>query len=398
MDLSFTAEELAFREEVRAFIAAYLTEEARRGQRLTPSSFTETAVSRSWQAALHKRGWVAPFWPKEYGGPGWTPAERFIFETECGLAGTPSLIPMGIQMVGPVIMKYGTSAQKAFYLPRILSGEDYWCQGYSEPGAGSDLASLKTRAVQVGSKYIVNGSKIWTTHAHFANRMFALVRTSDVGKRQDGITFLLIDMDTPGISVRPITTIGGDHEVNQVFFDDVAVPVENRIGEENKGWTYAKYLLEFERGGGFRAARLTRQLNQTKAVIAGREDLSELEEDSIALRVAQIEIDIEALSMLQMMILSAVQSGQNPGPVSSVLKLRATDVHQAITRLAVDVIGNDALAWEPRRPLYGLNEPAVLSEDSLPIVPAHLNGRASGIAGGTSEVQYDVIAKRILGL
>ncbi len=245
---------------------------------------------------------------------------------------------------------------------------------------------------------MVNGTKIWTTHAHFADRMFALVRTSDTPKRQEGISFLLIDMKTPGISIRPILTIGGDHEVNQVFFDDVRVPVENRVGEENKGWTYAKYLLEFERGAGFRATGLRRQVKELRELIARDGAGSVADDDSIATRMSEIEIDIDAIEIIELKLLSDVQAGRNPGPISSVLKLRGTEVFQAITRLGVDVIGYNALVWEPRRPLYGLNEAAVLPEEELAILPAHLDGRAHTIFGGTSEIQHEIIAKQMLGI
>ncbi|ETR78060.1 acyl-CoA dehydrogenase [Afipia sp. P52-10] len=397
MDLSFSKEELAFRDEVREFIAKNLTEDVKRMQRLTPSALSEKPVFASWHAALSKKGWVSPYWPKQHGGTGWTPAQRYIFETECGKAGTPSLLPFGVHMVGPVIIKFGSEQQKAFYLPRIVSGEDYWCQGYSEPGSGSDLASLKTRAVRDGDHYVVNGTKIWTTHAHFANRMFALVRTADTPKRQEGISFLLIDMTTKGISTRPIITIGGDHEVNQVFFDDVRVPVENRIGEENKGWTYAKYLLEFERGASFRAARFRRQLGELKRLNA-KTGNGAGGDASIATRIAEAEIDVDALEMIELKLLSDVQAGRNPGPVSSVLKLRGTEIFQTLTRIGVDIIGTNALVWEPRRPLYSLNEAAVLPDDELAVLPAHLDGRAHTIFGGTSEIQHEIVAKQMLGL
>src|SRR5436190_9263339 len=309
MDLTFNAEERAFEAEVRTFIAQHLTPEMKRAQALTPSVFSEPDVVVSWQKALHEKGWAAPGWPVEYGGTGWTPAQRWIFEAECARAGVPTLSPMGVKMVGPVIIGFGTLEQKNYYLPRILSGEDYWCQGYSEPGSGSDLASLKTRAVRDGDHYVVNGTKIWTTHAHYASQMFALVRTSDTPKRQEGISFLLIDMKTKGISTRPIITIGGDHEVNQVFFDDVRVPVENRVGEENKGWTYAKYLLEFERGAGFRATGLRRQIRELKELLSGRDD----DEDKFNERMSGIEIDVDALEMMELKLLSDVQHGRNPG-------------------------------------------------------------------------------------
>ena len=399
MDLSFSANEQKFRDEVRDFIAKNLTAEAKRNQRLSPTGIPEKAAFESWHAALYKKGWVAPYWPKEHGGTGWTEAQLYIFETECGKAGTPTLLPFGIHMVGPVIIRYGTDAQKNYYLPKILSGEHYWCQGYSEPGSGSDLASLKTRAVRDGDHYVVNGTKIWTTHAHLADHMFALVRTSDTPKKQEGISFLLIDMKTKGISTRPIITIGGDHEVNQVFFDDARIPVENRIGEENKGWTYAKYLLEFERGASFRATRLRRQIRELKELLmrsAGGAALAD--DDHFAGRMSEIEIDVDALEMMELKLLSDVQHGRNPGPVSSVLKLRGTEIYQDITRLGVDILGPHALVWEPRRPLYGFNDPSVLSDGELPLLPAHLDGRAQTIFGGSSEIQHEIIAKQMLGL
>ena len=250
MNLDLSAADLAFQAEIRAFIAENLPADLQRAGRRATSVFIDKQYSLAWQRILHAKGWVAPSWPVEYGGTGWNEMRRFIFQMECIRAGAPSLAPMGLRMVGPCIMRYGTSEQKAHYLPRLLAGEDYWCQGYSEPGAGSDLASLQLSATSDGDDYVLNGSKIWTTHAHWANRMFCLVRTRFEGKPQAGITFLLLDMNSPGLVVKPIITLAGEHEVNQVFFDDVRVPKANRLGEENDGWTVAKFLLEFERGGG----------------------------------------------------------------------------------------------------------------------------------------------------
>ncbi len=398
MNLDFDDADLAFRDEVRSFINTSLSKEVQRAQRLTPSVFSDPDVIHGWQKALHAKGWVAPAWPKEYGGTGWSPAQRWIFETECALAGVPSLSPMGSKMVGPLIIGFGTPEQKNHYLPRILSGEDSWCQGYSEPGSGSDLASLKTRATRDGDDYVINGSKIWTSHAHHANMMFALVRTSDEPKQQEGITFILIDMTSPGITIRPIMTIGGDHEVNQVFFDDVRVPLANRVGEEGKGWTYGKYLLEFERGGSIASARLRKALGTVADLAHSDATGHAIDDPDIALRLSEIEIDIDALEMTELRVLSAMQTGQNPGAVSSLLKLRNSEIHQAITRLGVDVIGQDGLVVEPTRPLYRLNSPSVLPEAMLPVVPKHLNGRAYTIFGGTSEIQRDIIGKLVLGL
>jgi acyl-CoA dehydrogenase len=298
-------------------------------------------------------------------------------------------------------MKFGTQAQKDFYLPKILTGEDYWCQGYSEPGSGSDLASLKTRAVRDGDDYIINGSKIWTSHAQFANRMFALVRTAESPKKQDGISFILIDMDAPGISVRPILTIGGDHEVNQVFFDDVRVPISNLVGAEGQGWSYGKYLLEFERGGAMASGRLRSKLRKIEKLASTYRDgdRSLLESPAISLRLSELEIDIDALEMSELRIMSSLQTGQNPGSVaSSMAKLRNSELKQALSRLAIDILGDDALIWEPRRPLYELDEPSLLGEEALSVSAEYLNTRAYTIFGGTSEVQRDVIAKVVIGM
>ena len=343
MDLTFSAEERAFEQEVRDFIAANLSAEMKRAQSLTPSVFSDPDIGIAWQKSLHKKGWGAPGWPVEHGGPDWTSAQRWIFEAECARAGVPNVNVMGVKMVGPVIIGFGSPEQKNFYLPRILSGDDYWCQGYSEPGSGSDLASLKTRAVRDGDDYIINGTKIWTTHAHHANRMFALVRTSDTERQQDGISFILIDMKSPGITTRPILTIGGDHEVNQVFFDDVRVPVANRVGEEGKGWTYGKYLLEFERGSGIASAKLRDALKTVSDLAESDATGRAIDDPDISLRMSEIEVDIDTLEMTELRVLSALQTGQNPGAVSSLLKLRVSEIRQAVTRLGVEVIGNDGL-------------------------------------------------------
>jgi acyl-CoA dehydrogenase len=400
MDLEFTPAEQAFQREVQAFIAANLTPDMKRAMALNTAFFPEPDTSMPWHRALRTKGWVAPLWPKEHGGPGWTPAQSYIFETECARAGAPFVSPLGVRMVGPVIIGFGSEQQKAHFLPRILSGEHYWCQGYSEPGAGSDLASLATRAVRDGEHYIVNGSKIWTTHAHFATHMFALVRTSQSAKKQDGISFILIEMKSPGITIRPIHTIGGDHEVNQVFFDDVRVPAANLVGAEGQGWTYGKYLLEFERGGGLAAARLRSALDKVaelaRASIEG--GTPALADPSIANRFSEIEIDIDTLEMTELRVMSSLQSGQNPGPISSLLKLRNSELRQAVTRLAVDVLGADALPFEPMRPLHALNHEPIVPEAALPVVAQHLNSRAYTIFGGTSEVQREILAKSMLGL
>ena len=267
MHLEMSADDLAFRDEVRAFLDEKLSDDLRDATRLNSGVFAEFDISQRWYKILYEKGWIAPTWPAEYGGPGWTPMQRYIYDSEAGKAGTPTVYLMGLTLVAPVIMQFGTDEQKAYYLPRILSGEDIWCQGYSEPGSGSDLASLQTRAVRDGDEYVINGSKIWTTGAQHADWIFCLVRTAEGEKRQEGISFVLFDMKTPGIMVEPIITLAGDHEVNQVFFDDVRVPVANRLGEENDGWTVAKYLLEFERGGSAYAAMVDASLAKLRDIV-----------------------------------------------------------------------------------------------------------------------------------
>ena len=357
-------------------------------------------ISQAWHQVLYRKGWVAPHWPAEFGGTGWTAVQRYIFELEMSRAGAPALHPQGLRLVGPVIMRFGTQEQRDYYLPRILSGEDYWCQGYSEPEAGSDLASLRTRAIRDGDHYVVTGTKMWTTHAHHANRMFALVRTSQEARKQDGISFLLIDMDSPGLTVRPITTIGGDHEVNQVFLDGVRVPVANRVGEEGQGWSYGKFLLEFEWGAAVVSGRLRRALRRVEQLAGeycdGERTL--LENPDIAARLSELDIDIDALEMMELRVLASSQLGEKPGgSVSSILKLRVSQLHQAIAALGVEVLGADALFWEPRRPLYRLNSKPLLSEIALPVMARYLDTRAYTIFGGTAEIQHDIIARAIIG-
>ncbi len=390
------ADDLAFRDEVRAFLREHLTEDMVRATWLNTSVFSEPDVGLRWQRILHARGWVAPAWPVEHGGAGWSLVRRWIFEIELARAGAPSLSPMGLRMAGPVIMRFGTPAQRAHWLPRMLAGDDLWCQGYSEPGSGSDLASLKTRAVRDGDVYVVDGTKIWTTHAHHANMMFALVRTgTDSARKQDGISFLLIDMRAPGITVRPIRSASGDHEVNQVFFDGVRVPVSNRIGDEGEGWTIAKYLLEFERGGAIAAARLRATLAR---VVALAERRGALDDPDLALAVSAVEIDVDALEATELRVMSTMQVGQNPGGlVSSMLKLRWSELQQAITRLGVRVLGADALAWEAARPMDRHDPPGGLDDDERPIVAQYLNARAYTIFGGSSEIQREIVAREVLG-
>ncbi len=392
MDLDLTPDDLAFQDEVRAFLAETLTPELRAAGARQTSVFVEPRYSLVWQKILHAKGWVAPSWPKEYGGTGWSETQRAIFAAECVQASAPSLAPMGLRMVGPCIMRYGTEAQKAHYLPRILSGEDYWCQGYSEPGSGSDLASLQLRAVSDGDDYVLSGSKIWTTHAHHANRMFCLVRTSTEGKPQAGITFLLLDMATPGIKVDPIITLAGEHEVNQVFFDDVRVPKSGRLGEENQGWTVAKYLLEFERGGGS-APGLKVQLERLRRAAGPL-----LDNPHYRRGVAEMEIAVQAIDVSELRVLSALAGGRNPGPASSMLKTQGTEAIQAIDALAVEAAGAYAAVDQPQAREAGSTVQPVGPDHSLTAMARYLNNRAASIYGGSNEIQRDIIARLVLGL
>jgi alkylation response protein AidB-like acyl-CoA dehydrogenase len=393
MNLDLDTADLAFRDEVREFLARELPPELADAARRVTSVFLDPAFSLPWQRILHAKGWAAPSWPVAYGGPGWNEMQRYIFTAECARANAPSLAPMGLRMVGPCIMRYGTRAQKDTLLPRLLSGEDYWCQGYSEPGSGSDLASLRMRADRDGDHYLLNGSKIWTTHAHFANRMFCLVRTRFEGKPQAGITFLLLDMQTPGISVRPIITLAGEHEVNSVFFDNVRVPVANRLGEENDGWTVAKYLLEFERGGAY-APGLKVRLQRLRAI--ARESLSDA--DGVWARLAAADIAVEAMEFTEHRVMTALASGGNPGPMSSMLKTQGTETMQRIEELAVEITGAYAAVEQPEARAPGSNTRPVGPEHGLEATARYLNGRAASIYGGSNEVQRGVIARLMLGL
>jgi alkylation response protein AidB-like acyl-CoA dehydrogenase len=366
----------AFREEVRAFLTANLPDDVRRGTARATSVFIDPDVSLPWQRILHEKGWAAPDWPAEFGGPGWSEIERYIFAAECARAGAPNLAPMGLKMVAPVIMHYGSPEQRAHYLPRILSGEDYWCQGFSEPGAGSDLAALQLRATADGSDYILNGSKIWTTHAHFANRMFALVRTSNEGKPQTGISFLLLDMATPGITVEPIRTLAGDHEFNQVFFDDVRVPQANRLGGENEGWSVAKHLLTFERGGKY-APGLIGRLERLRA----RDDI----EPVLRAQLDREAVTLKALQALEMKAMRGV--GGSPALYASALKILGTETAQRIDTLACEIAGHAAWADADGQ------TPAELAV----AVPRYLNDRAATIYAGSNEIQRDLIARTMLG-
>jgi alkylation response protein AidB-like acyl-CoA dehydrogenase len=402
MDLDFSPEEQAFRDEVRAFLAGNLPEALRSGAESSPTVFVEPDIGQAWNAILHQKGWLAYQWPVEYGGPGWTPVQRYIFEKECALAGAPNLTVLGLKLVAPVIYTFGTPEQKTHYLPRILSGEDYWCQGFSEPGSGSDLASLQTRAVLDGDKYIINGSKIWTTHAHHANKIFCLVRTDTDVKRQAGISFVLMDMNQPGITVRPILTLAGDHEVNQVFLDNAVARVEDRIGEEGDGWKIAKFLLENERGGSCHAPRLLADLDVIERAALEEPDGfdGQLADDKDwKRRVARIRLSAQALEMIELRIVSNIAKGRPPGPQTSLTKFIASSLRQDVDLLAVDVFGYWGLQLPTVRPLYGDNAPTpVHSRAAQAAAARYLNSRGWTIFGGTNEVQSSIIAKTVLGL
>ncbi|MGI9286088.1 MAG: acyl-CoA dehydrogenase family protein [Pseudomonadales bacterium] len=390
MDLQFGEVDLGFQREVQEFRQKQLPEHIRKATADTTTLFLEKDVALEWQRILVDKGWAVPNWPSEWGGTRWTPTQRYIFTMECYKAGAPMLIPLGLSMLAPVILAFGSEQQKQKYLPRMLSGEHYWCQGYSEPGSGSDLASLKLKAERRDNHYVVNGSKLWTTHAQFADHIFCLVRTDSTGKPQQGISFLLIEMDAPGVTVDPIITIGLDHEVNQVFFDDVKVPSANLVGEEGQGWRYAKYLLEFERGGGMSSALRQRDLEHLKEMAADikQQDPSFDSDLRYSMDIARIEIDIHALEISELRVLTALAAGEQPGAESSAIKLATVDIEQRTHQLCMDAIGYHALPF--KQPHLGTGYEAV--------VPSYLNGRAASIFGGSREIQLNIIAKVVLGL
>lgn len=396
MDLSWTQAERRFREMVREFANEKLPQDIRdkvlRHQRLHRDDYVR------WHRILADRGWGAPTWPKEYGGTGWNALERLIFEVECFKAGAPRLLPFGLSMIGPVLMKYGSAEQQRRLLPRIIRVEDWWCQGYSEPGSGSDLASLKTRADLEGDTYLVNGQKTWTTFAQYADWMFCLVRTDPDAKPQRGISMLLIDMHSPGVTVRPIRTLDGGHDVNEVWLENVRVPISNRVGEAGQGWTYAKYLLGHERTGIAGLGHCYRELAVLKAMAArtllhGRPIL---DDSRMRDRVTRIEVDIMALEMLLLRVASA--RGDSPGPEASVLKIRGSEIQQDLAMLQMEIAGPDAWPYDP-----DWMEADAVSNGPGPDMAAasgagYADMRKTSIYGGTTEVQKGIIARMMLGL
>jgi hypothetical protein len=391
VNLDFSPEDLAFRDQVRAFIADNYPEAVRRKQVAGEELGREDYLA--WHRILAARGWSAPGWPVEYGGAGFTPVQRHLFSEELARGDTVPILPFGINMVGPVIYTFGTPEQKQRFLPGILNGDVWWCQGYSEPGAGSDLASLKTRAERDGDHYVVNGQKTWTTLAQHADWGFFLVRTDPAAKPQEGISFLLIDMKSPGVTVRPIITLDGGHEVNEVWLEDVRVPVENRVFHENKGWTCAKFLLAHERTGIAGVARSKRGVEKLKRVAAG-EGLAE--DPFFTRKLAELEIDLLALEYTELRGLAREASGEGPGPESSLLKIKGTEIQQRLTELLVEAVG--AYAAPDARSLP--------RDDNRPVGPEHARGatqtyfnmRKTSIYGGSNEIQRNIIAKLVLGL
>jgi alkylation response protein AidB-like acyl-CoA dehydrogenase len=404
MRLAFNEEELAFQREVRDWLAANMPSEVAEESRRSRTSHVSKERLLQWQKKLASRGWLCPNWPKEYGGPGWNSTQKFIFEMEMARADSPYLSSFSIKMVAPVLMKYGSAAQKQRFLPKIAAAEELWCQGYSEPGSGSDLASLRTKAMREGDHYVVNGQKIWTTNAHYADWIFCLVRTSNEGKRQEGISFLLIDMKSPGIKIDPIYLVDGTrtpmrHEVNQVFFTDVKVPVQNLVGEENKGWTYAKYLLEFERGGQAHGPRLRKAFRHLRTLSKTQLDSGEPLSASAQWRekMAALEMEIDAVEMNEMMFYSSLKTGDAPGNMGSVVKMRGTEVGQKVTELAVEAVGWYGAPFTELRN-YDSNIVPVGGDYVDDVSPRYFNTRKTTIYGGSSEVQRNVLAKAMLGL
>ncbi len=398
MNMNYTNEELAFRNKVRTFLDANLPKDI--AAKVKGFRKLSKEDHQRWQKILSDQGWYATHWPKEYGGVGWTPIQKHIWDEESSRYGVPRSIPFGVNMVAPVIIKFGSEEQKQQYLPRILNGDDWWCQGYSEPGAGSDLASLKTRAVRENDHYIVNGQKTWITLGQYANMIFCLVRTNHEVKAQEGISFLLIDMNTPGITVRPIITLDGEHEVNEVFFEDVKVPIENRIGEENKGWTYAKYLLTYERTGlagiGLSKAALT-HLKQ----LASRQQKNGkplIEDVTFSQRISLIEIDLMAAAISNLRIIASVKDGGVPGAESSMLKVKGTEIRQSINNLARRAIGPYAIPFVEEELDFAFDGEFLSDQDAAPLSVQYFNNRKLSIFGGSNEIQKNIVSKMILGL
>jgi pimeloyl-CoA dehydrogenase large subunit len=399
MDLRFTPEEIAFRDEVRAFFKAAVPETIRRKMTDGRSLSKEDLVS--WQRILNRRGWAVPNWPVEWGGTGWTPVQQYLFLDEMQQAPAPPPLAFGVHMLGPVLIAFGSEAQKRRFLPRIANLDDWWCQGFSEPGAGSDLASLRTAAKRDGDHYVVDGQKTWTTLAQHADWIFCLVRTDPKAKKQEGISFLLIDMRSKGVTVRPIRTLDGGHEINEVFFDQVRVPVENLVGEENKGWDYAKFLLGNERVGIARVGVSKERIRRIKQLARLERDGDRplIEDARFRERIAEVEVELKALEMTQLRVVAAERDRRDkrPDPASSILKIKGSEIQQAVTELALELAGPYALPAPPE-PEEGSNEPPIGPDWADTVAPTYFNWRKISIYGGSNEIQKNIIAKAILGL
>jgi alkylation response protein AidB-like acyl-CoA dehydrogenase len=398
MDLRYSEQDLEFRNAVIRWLQQNLPEDLRNKvlshKRLKREDFVR------WHKIVAAQGWVGANWPVEYGGTGWSATQRHIWDEACAIMGAPIIMPFGVNMVAPVIMAFGNAAQKSYYLPRILNCDDWWCQGYSEPGAGSDLAALKTRAERAGDHYIVNGQKTWTTWAQYANMIFCLVRTDARARKQEGISFLLIDMNTPGITVRPIIMLDEEHEVNEVFFDNVKVPVENLIGEENQGWTYAKYLLGHERTNIAAVGRSKRELGLLKQLAQKqmKNDQPLLRDPIFAAKVANLEIELMALEMLVQKTISQTTHGKTPPPEASMLKIKGSEIQLAITELMLEAVGPYAAPFDPAFLTGETSHSVTNNDDAAPLASLYLNHRKIAIYGGSNEIQKNVIAKLVLGL
>jgi alkylation response protein AidB-like acyl-CoA dehydrogenase len=393
MALKLSQEDAAFRDEVRAFIGDNYPAEMRVAN---PETDLTKEQSMLWHRILYRKGWIAPLWPKQYGGTGWSITQRYIWEQETALAGALPPLAFSITMVGPVIYTFGTDAQKKRFLPGILSGDDWWCQGYSEPGSGSDLASLRCKAVREGDHYVINGHKTWTTLAQHADWIFCLVRTDPAAKQQDGISFILVDMKTPGITVRPIITIDGSHEINDIFFENVRVPAENLIGEENKGWTYAKFLLGNERTSMAGTGRSKRNLKKLKAVIKSEIGADDPNAGDFLRDVARVEVELMALEAAESRMISQMSRGKDPGAAASLLKIRGTEISQRLHDLTHRAIGHYGLALRehPASDNHYVPGPDIMHTVS----EKYLNTRKLSIYGGSNEIQRNIIAKAVLGL
>ena len=398
MDLSFSKDQEIFRTEVRDFLSKNLDSDMSSKMKLGIMLSKEEI--EAWHSKLNEKGWLAGSWPKKYGGQNWGVIESFIFEEECSAVGAPRILPFAFNMLGPVLMAFGSDEQKNYWLPRMLNGDDWWCQGYSEPGSGSDLASLKTAAHREGSHYIVNGQKTWTTLGQHANMIFCLVRTSNTGKPQEGISFLLIDMHSEGIEVRPIKTIDGEHEINEVFLTNVKVPIKNLVGEENKGWTYAKYLLAHERTGIANVGLSKRRISELKKIAQSvkKNNINLTEDPLFASKLAKVEIDLANLEITNLRILSRAEAGGSPGPESSIIKILGSEIGQEIDNLTRQALGRRAVIHAPNILDYGYNGPQVSPLATATASGVYFNNRKTSIYGGSNEIQKNILSKAVLEL